>query len=103
MLITHKRRGTVCANPMNSFQLSTLRLPPAGHAELVGPHCAAAAAAAVTSGHYTDNKAPRYTHLQGSHVSRWGSQSHKGSPIQLGRSLYKSTSTRSSFDADLSV
>ena len=28
-----------------------------------------AAAAAVTSGHYTDNKAPRYTRLQGSHVS----------------------------------
>jgi len=29
----------------------------------------AAAAAAVTSGHYTDNKAPRYTRLQSSHVS----------------------------------
>ena len=27
-----------------------------------------AAAAAVTSGHYTDNKAPQYTHLQGNHV-----------------------------------
>ena len=36
--------------------------------------------AAVTSGHYTDNKAPRYTHLHIVVMCRWGSQSQKGVP-----------------------
>ena len=42
-----------------------------------------AAAAAVTSGHYTDNKAPRYTRLQSSHMSL-GITEPKGFPVLLG-------------------